>query len=188
MTNKMQQFWLIYLFIHNHLYVFRAMSSPIIMSTWLYLQRLILSTDIAAGWCHGWDVNATILACLFIPNQLYMFRAMSSPIIRSTWLYLQRLILSTGIDAGWCHGWDGTQLFWLIYLFLISFTCFGLCLRPSSGAPNCIYSCWYCPPVLMLVGVMDKMWTQLFWLVYLFLISSTCFGRCLRPSSGAPNY
>ena len=28
--------------------------------------------------------DATILACLFIPNQLYMFRAMSSPIIRST--------------------------------------------------------------------------------------------------------
>ena len=31
--------------------------------------------------------DATILAYLFIPNQLYMFRAMSSPIIRSTWLY-----------------------------------------------------------------------------------------------------
>ena len=30
--------------------------------------------------------NATILAYLFIPNQLYMFRAMSSPIIRSTYL------------------------------------------------------------------------------------------------------
>jgi len=43
---------------------------------------------------------------LFIPNQLYMFRAMSSPIIRSIWLYLQHLILSTGIVAGWCHGWD----------------------------------------------------------------------------------
>ena len=28
--------------------------------------------------------DATILASLFIPNQLYMFRAMSSPIIRST--------------------------------------------------------------------------------------------------------
>ena len=41
-------------------------------------------------------------------KQLYMFRAMSSPIIRSTWLYLQHLILSTGIVAGRCHGWDGT--------------------------------------------------------------------------------
>ena len=28
--------------------------------------------------------GATILAYLFIPNQLYMFRAMSSPTIRST--------------------------------------------------------------------------------------------------------
>jgi len=28
--------------------------------------------------------DATILACLFIPNQLYMFQAMSLPIIRST--------------------------------------------------------------------------------------------------------
>ena len=29
---------------------------------------------------------------LFIPNQLYMFREMYSPIIRSTWLYLQLLV------------------------------------------------------------------------------------------------
>ena len=47
--------------------------------------------------------DATILAYLFVPNQLYMFRAMSSPIIRST-LYLQLLIVSTDIAAGWCHG------------------------------------------------------------------------------------
>ena len=33
--------------------------------------------------------DATILVYLFIPSQLYMFRAMSSPIIRSTSLYLQ---------------------------------------------------------------------------------------------------
>ena len=50
---------------------------------------------------------ATILAFLFIPNQIYVFRAMSSPIIRNTWLYLQFLILSTGIAAGWCIGWAG---------------------------------------------------------------------------------
>ena len=63
---------------------------------------------------HGGIVNddqqdATILAYLFIPNQLYMFRAMSSPIIRSTWLYLQHLLFSTGIAASWCHGWDGIE-------------------------------------------------------------------------------
>ena len=54
--------------------------------------------------------DATILAYLFIPNQLYMFRAMSSPIFRSTWLYLQLLIISTDITARWCHGWDGTDV------------------------------------------------------------------------------
>jgi len=48
--------------------------------------------------------DATILAYLFIPNQLYMFRAMSSPIVGSTLLYLQLLILSTDIAARWCHG------------------------------------------------------------------------------------
>ena len=46
---------------------------------------------------NGDQQDATILVYLFIPNQLYMFRATSSPIIRSTWLYLQLLILSTGI-------------------------------------------------------------------------------------------
>ena len=53
--------------------------------------------------------DATIYVYLFIPNQLYMFRAMFSPNIRITWMYLQLLIVSTDIAAGWCHGWDGTQ-------------------------------------------------------------------------------
>ena len=58
-----------------------------------------------------WPTRCKFLVYLFVPNQLYMFRAMFSPIIRSTWLYvlyLQFLILSTGIAAGWCHGWDRT--------------------------------------------------------------------------------
>ena len=54
--------------------------------------------------------DTTILAYLFIPNQLYMFWAMPSPIIRSTWLYLQHLILSTDIAAGCCHGCDGNLI------------------------------------------------------------------------------
>ena len=99
---------LAYLFIPNQLYMFRVTSSSIIRRTWLYLQHLIMSTGIAAGWCHQWDGTATILAYLFITNQLYMYRATYSPIIRRTWLYLQHLILSTGIAAGWCHEWDGT--------------------------------------------------------------------------------
>jgi len=33
---------------------------------------------------NNYQQDATILAYLFIPNELYMFRAMSSPIIGST--------------------------------------------------------------------------------------------------------
>jgi hypothetical protein len=39
----------------------------------------MFSTDIADD-----QQDGTILAYLFIPNQLYMFRAMYSPVIRST--------------------------------------------------------------------------------------------------------
>jgi hypothetical protein len=38
-----------------------------------------------------------------------MFRAMFSPIIRSTWLYLQYLVVFTQVAAGWCHGWVETE-------------------------------------------------------------------------------
>ena len=48
--------------------------------------------------------DANVLVYLFIPNQLYMFLVMSSPIIRSTCLYLQHLIMFNGIAAGCCHG------------------------------------------------------------------------------------
>ena len=40
-----------------------------------YIASIIVNDD---------QQDATILAYLFIPNQLYVFRAMSSPIIRST--------------------------------------------------------------------------------------------------------
>ena len=49
-----------------------------------------------------------LLVYLFVPNQLYMFRAMFSPSIRSTWLYLQLLILSTYVAASRCYGRDRT--------------------------------------------------------------------------------
>jgi hypothetical protein len=50
--------------------------------------------------------------------------------------------------------------FWFIYLFSIRSTCFGRCFRPSSGALDCIYSFWYCAPILLPAGVMDKMELQ----------------------------
>jgi len=43
-----------------------------------------------------------------ILSRLYMFRAMFSPIIRSTWLYLQYLVVFIQVAAGWCQqqlGW-----------------------------------------------------------------------------------
>ena len=49
------------------------------------------------------------------------------------------------------------QLFWLIYLFLVSSTCFGRRLRPSSGALDCIFSFLYRPPTLLPAGVTDEM-------------------------------
>jgi len=45
--------------------------------------------------------DATIYVYLIIPSQLYMFREKFSPIIRSTWLYLQLLVMSTDVAAGW---------------------------------------------------------------------------------------
>jgi len=45
---------------------------------------------------------------IIIPSQLYMFRAMFSPIIRSTWLYLQHLVILSNVAAGRCYGCVGT--------------------------------------------------------------------------------
>ena len=48
------------------------------------------------------------------------------------------------------------QIYRFIYLFLVSSACFGRCFRPSSGARDCIYSFWYCSPMLLPAGVMDE--------------------------------
>jgi len=45
-----------------------------------------------------------------IPSQLCMFRAMFSPIIRSTWLYLQYVVVFTQVAAGWCLEWVETAV------------------------------------------------------------------------------
>jgi hypothetical protein len=39
-----------------------------------------------------------------IPSRIYMFRAVFSPITRSTCLYLQYLVVFTQVAAGWCFG------------------------------------------------------------------------------------
>jgi hypothetical protein len=68
------------------------------------------------------------------------------------------------------------QLYRLIYYSKSASTCFWLCLRPSSGALDCIYSIWYCSPKLLPTGVSNELKVQ---------ASSTCCRRCLHPSSGA---
>ena len=77
---------------HN---IVRRFIFPVNTNAHCYVQSTTVNDDLQDG---------TILAYLFILNQLYMFRAMPSPIIRGTWLYLQLLILFTDIAAGWCHG------------------------------------------------------------------------------------
>ena len=151
------------------IYLFIYSSSALHVSDDLFAHHqehlnVFTASDIVHRYC-CWLVSWMRWNCiwfiyLFIPHQLYVFRTMSSSIIRSTWLYLQHLILSTVIAARWCHGWDGTAFGSFIYLFLISSTCFGRCLRPSSGALECIYSIWYCPLVLLPAGVMDEMELQ----------------------------
>jgi len=45
------------------------------------------------------------IGSFIIPSQLYMFRVMFSPIIRSTWLYLQHLVIFTNVAAVPTHPW-----------------------------------------------------------------------------------
>ena len=111
---------LVFLFQSSTVVYFVTIISGLKINIWKlwFWQHRILSTEIS------WDKMDDFViivnddqqdfGLLFIPNQLYMFRATSSPIIRSTWLYLQLLTLSTDIAAGWCHGWDGTCQFHLI--------------------------------------------------------------------------
>jgi len=44
-------------------------------------------------------MHGTMSLKFIIPSQLYMFWAMFSPIIRSTWLYLQLLVVFTQVAA-----------------------------------------------------------------------------------------
>jgi len=74
---------------------YRLFSGLNLTEVYMHINSIIVNND---------QQDATILAYLCIPNQLYMFRVTSSPIIRSTQLYLQILVMSTEVAAGWCHG------------------------------------------------------------------------------------
>ena len=88
-----------------------------------------------------------------------------------------------------CEWWPTRcYYFWFIYLFIISSTSFGRCFRPSLGALDYIYSFWYSPPISVNYIRSCEWWPtrcNYFWFTYLFIIGSTCFGRCFRPSLGA---
>jgi hypothetical protein len=61
LTNKMH--YIDQFIIPSRLYMFLAMFSPIISSTWLYLQYLVVFTQVAAGWCRqqlGWTLPDTV--------------------------------------------------------------------------------------------------------------------------------
>jgi hypothetical protein len=83
--------------------MFRAIFSPIIRSTWLYLHYLLVFTQIAAGWCLWW-VETELCRLWGVYTELWT-RVMFSPIIRSTWLYLHYLVMFTQVAAGWCLEW-----------------------------------------------------------------------------------
>ena len=70
----------------------------------MYLYRL--QTDVHESMHRNTTMKITnnmhYIEYFIIPSGLYMFRAMFSPIIMSTWLYLQYLVLFNQVVAGWC--------------------------------------------------------------------------------------
>ena len=58
--------------------MFRAMFSPIISSTWLYLQYLVVFTKVAAGWCLGGSWNCFAFSTSSNPISLGFISPLSS--------------------------------------------------------------------------------------------------------------
>jgi hypothetical protein len=96
-----------------------------------------------------------------------MFWAIFSPIIRSTWLYLQYLVVFTEVPAGWCLGWVQTQFYLIQDMFrgnIFAHHQEHLTLFTVSGSTH-PGSCW-------LVSWMS--WNC-------FIPSKTCFGAIFSP-------
>ena len=64
------------------------------LTWWMHWIQLFWVTLLYSWWIFRniWPTRCKFLVYLFVPNQPYMFRAIFSPIIRSTWQYLQLLI------------------------------------------------------------------------------------------------
>jgi len=83
------------IYFYKLLYMFQAVPPPIIRSTKLYIQRQVLSNHyccLLLSWMR-WN-SMEFFRSFYFYKLLYMFRAVSPPIIRSTKLYIQRQVLS----------------------------------------------------------------------------------------------
>jgi hypothetical protein len=119
--------------------------------------------------------DATFSGSIYFYKLLYMFQAVSLPIIRSTKLYIQRQVLS--------------NQYWCLLLSCMRWnevpshpsTCFRRFLRPSSGAHYCTYGVRCCQTNT--AAIVDEI--ERFLYLFISINCSTCFRRILRPSSGA---
>jgi hypothetical protein len=86
-----------------------AMFSPIIRRTWLYLQYLVVFTQVAAGWCLGWVETALAIITHHHPWVETANAAMFSPIIMSTWLRSEERRVGKEGGASWRSRWAPNQ-------------------------------------------------------------------------------
>jgi len=105
----------------------------IIRSTWVYLHYLVVFSQFAAGWFLGRVETEEMSVSTHHQEHFTVFTVSVSIhpsccrlvswiswnwsicqfqlIIRSTWLYLQYLVLFTQVAAGWCLGWVETEVY-----------------------------------------------------------------------------
>jgi len=109
--------------------MFWVMFSPIIRSTWLYLQFLVVLTQVAAGWCHGWVFNSSVTPWRkLLTNLMYTFDVHKS--VRHHTIQINQPTRCSSF----------TSLSLDVYVWLNMFWA-PLCL--SSGAYNCTRSLWF---------------------------------------------
>src|SRR5215475_4154452 len=124
--------------------MFQAVPPPIIRSTQLYIQRLVLSNKYCCyllSWMRWKYVALHVSGGTSAHNQEHTTVHTASVIVK------QILLLSAIMDE----------------MEIRCSTCFRRFLRPSSGAQNCTYSVRYCQPILLPAGltIPDAVYTVL---------------------------
>jgi len=143
--------------------MFRAMFSPTIRSTWLYLEYVVVFTQIAAGWCLWWvmyiyqtnENKFTLSLCTVRQGIAHKFNSRCLCAVdrhMRLWVYSDNRFGDSVSVPYWQEtfrilrcSYESNKLdatIQVTFLFLVSSTCFGQCFRPSSGALDCIYSIW----------------------------------------------